>query len=226
MNKIIDAAAKIISGATVLFALIIDFLPNIMMRFYGKIVFYGVPAVILFANMIFQIKRANSADEKEKFKKQGLWSVFAVYAIAVLSLLFLQSSFRHGAFKSLSPAEIFSKWHFDMSANLVPFESIKLFFEHRDNMRGLFNVNIIGNLVVFMPMGFFAHFLFEKRIKNIGILALVMITGVSVIEFLQFVFFVGSADIDDVILNTLGALAVYIIFMIKPIKGAVNKVLE
>lgn len=226
MKKIINNAAIIISAAITVCALIIDLSPEFMLGFYGKVLLYGVPAAILFTNMIFQIKKSENESEKLKAKKQGLWSMFAVYAAAVLSLLFLQSAFRHNAFSNASLTEIFSEEHYNASVNLIPFESIKLFYEHKDSMRGLFNVNIIGNLAVFMPMGFFAHFLFDKKIKNIGVLALVMILGVSVLEFFQFLLCVGSADIDDVILNTIGALAVYLVLMIKPIKKAFNKILE
>lgn len=224
MKNIIDKAAKIISAVMVLFALIIDIAPTNYINFYSKAVLYCIPAAVLFCNMIYQIKKADSSEEKETHRKFGLSAVFAIYAVTLFSLLFM----RYGIFQSIvnfSPLKSFNKLHFELSANLVPFKSIKLFFDHVDKVN-MFVVNIIGNIVVFMPMGFFAHFLFDKRIKNVGILVLFMIALVSVIEFLQFVFCVGSADIDDVILNTIGAAAVYLIFEIKPVKNAVNKLLE
>lgn len=62
--------------------------------------------------------------------------------------------------------------------------------------------NILGNIAVFIPFGMYLQVLLKNKafIKSLFIVA---ITTVA-IELIQFVFALGSADIDDVILNALG----------------------
>jgi glycopeptide antibiotics resistance protein len=65
--------------------------------------------------------------------------------------------------------------------------------------------NILLNILLFVPFGFFLSW--NKRVKN-RLTLIVTVTGLLLsllIEVLQYVFPIGrSADIDDVILNTLG----------------------
>ena len=47
-----------------------------------------------------------------------------------------------------------------------------------------------------------------------------------IIEILQFITYRGSADIDDVILNTIGAIIVYMLMKTKLIKNFLEKVID
>ena len=77
-------------------------------------------------------------------------------------------------------------------------------------------INLAGNLLIFVPLGFFAPLLWRKLRHWWAAPGLSM--GVScLIEFLQ-LFLGRSVDIDDVILNTLGGLAGYILFCLLPKK--------
>lgn len=223
MKKYINIISIFVSSAMVLFAFIVDLTEYY--RFYtsGKLLFYGLPIIILFCNMIYQIKTTSDPNEKDKFRKQGLYGMFIIYLVAIFTLLFLAGTFRVHYSNGMDP---FSKVHFENAANLVPFESVKLYFDHISSMPGSFMINIVGNLVIFAPMGFFVTLLFNDKIKNVAVMTLFMILLVSIVEFLQFVFFVGSADIDDVILNTIGAVVIYLIMKIPFVKNAVNKLLE
>lgn len=71
--------------------------------------------------------------------------------------------------------------------------------------------NFFGNIFAFMPLGFFSSLLF-KRLRFIGIIFLLCMLGSIMIEMLQFTYRVGSLDIDDVILNTIGGTIGYIVF--------------
>lgn len=66
-------------------------------------------------------------------------------------------------------------------------------------------INLIGNIVVFIPFGLLLPMInkqFQKKIK----LMLVFIFGISILEISQLIFRVGSFDIDDIILNSIGVL--------------------
>ncbi|PKM52389.1 MAG: VanZ family protein [Firmicutes bacterium HGW-Firmicutes-7] len=96
--------------------------------------------------------------------------------------------------------------------NLSPFKTISNYIIYRSyvNPKTLI-INIIGNIVAFMPMGFFVPILFRNKrtfLKVIIFSALVSL----VVELLQYKLVVGSFDIDDIILNTVGGAIGYIIF--------------
>ena len=84
---------------------------------------------------------------------------------------------------------------------LIPFTTIYKVFTQVDDFK-YFSVNIIGNIFVFIPFGFLGIF-FEK-LKKAKFLFPVFILGICFIEFLQFITKRGYAEIDDVILNTMG----------------------
>lgn len=70
-----------------------------------------------------------------------------------------------------------------------------------------FMVNIVGNIFAFSPFGWLG-ILFKKLFK-IGPLAIVFMIAISIIEFSQYYTGRGTADIDDIILNTFGMLLGY-----------------
>ncbi|MBQ6660493.1 MAG: VanZ family protein [Lachnospiraceae bacterium] len=88
--------------------------------------------------------------------------------------------------------------------NLLPFAEIKRFWKGPESLGSqLFWWNVIGNIVVFLPMGFFVAILVQRRFYGAFAVAVTYIASVCA-EILQYVLRVGSFDIDDVILNTLG----------------------
>ena len=89
----------------------------------------------------------------------------------------------------------------EKTMQLIPFTTIYKVFTQVDDFK-YFSVNIIGNVVVFIPFGFLGIF-FEK-LKKAKFLFPVFILGICFIEFLQFITKRGYAEIDDVILNAMG----------------------
>ncbi len=96
----------------------------------------------------------------------------------------------------------------DHNFNLIPFREI---LRYSLGSR-LFFKNVVGNLVMFVPYGFFASY-FTKTIKPKVALALITFASLG-IEFTQLA--IGRVfDIDDIILNVVGGMlgfAVYLIF--------------
>ena len=86
--------------------------------------------------------------------------------------------------------------------NFVPFATIIRYF--RGVGSDFFN-NIYGNVLLFVPAGFYTA-VFRGRLKLYAGMAAIVVFSV-LCETAQYVFALGSADIDDVILNTLGGLA-------------------
>lgn len=89
----------------------------------------------------------------------------------------------------------------EKTVQLIPFTTIYKMLTQVDDFK-YFSVNIIGNIVVFIPFGFLG-IVFEK-LKKAKFLFPIFILGISTLEFLQFITRRGYAEIDDVILNTMG----------------------
>ena len=84
-------------------------------------------------------------------------------------------------------------------------------------------MNLLGNLVCMMPFALFIPMLF-KKINNTKKFLLTILCITLGIELIQFITFSGSCDIDDVILNTLGAFIMYKILNIKDIKNLIKNI--
>lgn len=89
--------------------------------------------------------------------------------------------------------------------NLIPFRSIVAGIR-----RGgwLLNVNILGNIVAFVPLGVLVPAIGKRLSVPTAVLCASALVSVS-IEVLQWLFARRVADIDDVILNVAGALVGY-----------------
>lgn len=98
--------------------------------------------------------------------------------------------------------------------NLEPFKTIKNYIIYREYVtEEIFLANIFGNIVAFMPMGFFIPVLFRKNRAWTNVLFMSTFISLTV-EIIQYRFSVGSFDIDDIILNTSGGILGYILFKV------------
>ncbi|CAM4398971.1 VanZ family protein [Paenibacillus macerans] len=85
--------------------------------------------------------------------------------------------------------------------NLKPFSTIGLYLRSYEFMSGIWLVNLIGNIGVFVPFGILLPLVFRGNQRRSWA---VFIIGVFVLESLQLLLKRGSFDVDDFILNTLG----------------------
>lgn len=219
LNRVNDLSRSI-SILLVAFGLIIDLNPNFIMSGKGKIVIYVTPMIILFLNMLFQSKHAPSFEEKSKIKKEQLKLIFVIYVIALFTLLFLNNSYRNYSICH-EKFDMFSKEHIAYSTNIKPLKTILQYKRALDNNNINFDIvctNILGNLIAFAPFGFFISILLDEKMNFIKF-TFFMISMVVLVEVIQFITNTGRADIDDVILNVLGACVTYAFMHIKLIKN-------
>ena len=124
-----------------------------------------------------------------------LYAVFALYLLLLLLILFRQH-------------------HETRSVNLVPLRSVLQYITGADPLgsetsavqaqflQGLALSNLLGNLVLFFPLGVYVK-LFWERLPLWG--CILLPAGASlVVEVLQFITAWGVADIDDLLLNAIG----------------------
>ena len=96
--------------------------------------------------------------------------------------------------------------------NLVPFAEILRYVNKWSEVGMAYAMlNIVGNIVCFIPMGIIFPLLFKRMEKLYRATVLGLAISICV-ETVQLVSGVGVFDIDDIILNTVGAAAGYGIF--------------
>ncbi|WP_010243062.1 VanZ family protein [Acetivibrio cellulolyticus] len=91
----------------------------------------------------------------------------------------------------------------------LPFVTIIHFFTSSDV--NSFIVNIFGNIAAFVPMGFLLPIV-VSRVNNLKRVALAAFFASLFIEITQYIGWVGTSDVDDLILNVLGGVLGYGIY--------------
>ncbi|PPA93485.1 VanZ family protein [Brevibacillus laterosporus] len=66
-------------------------------------------------------------------------------------------------------------------------------------------LNLFGNILVFMPLGFFLPMLFARFASVNRVFLFAFITSL-LFEIGQYLYMLGSFDVDDILLNSVGAL--------------------
>ena len=139
---------------------------------------------------------------KNTTKNQKLgWVLFLLYLILLVYFLFFAEEFG----RTTRPQDTYAY-------NLEPFKEIRRFWVYRDVV-GLksFLLNVIGNIVGFVPAGFFLPIVSRRSKKWYNTFLICFLFSLSV-ETVQLVFKVGSFD--DIMLNVTGAVLGYILYRI------------
>lgn len=142
----------------------------------------------------------------EEKKKYGLkicgYLVFIGYLLALIYFMFFSDFYGR--------TQVSAEYHY----NLRPFKEIIRFVKYYKTI-GVTSalLNLVGNVIGFLPFGFFVPTLF-KRARRWYIVLLFSMEFSIIIELLQLINKVGSCDVDDVILNTLGGLLGYFCYCV------------
>lgn len=100
--------------------------------------------------------------------------------------------------------------------NLVLFQEVKRsFWCLRHGQPSYYLLNFVMNIVAFVPFGFFLPLLSRnKHGKNIFYVMFSALEFTLVIEIVQLVLKVGTFDVDDIMLNSIGGFLGYLLFII------------
>ena len=225
MKKIINGIIIVLSSIFICFVMIFSMLPNIVLNVSITIGGFVIPILIILITMIIEIKKSKNKEEKDKIRKFWLKTLFIIYCLLLINILFLNNEYRMRGFQNINT---FSKEHFETS-NIIPFATIVEYIRGMilNNINtSIVIINFATNLLLFAPMGFFVPILFQSRIKNTKQFAIMIIMLTLIVEILQFITYRGSTDIDDIILNTIGASIVYMLMKTKVIKKLLEKVID
>lgn len=93
------------------------------------------------------------------------------------------------------------------TSNFIPFQEM---FRY-DFGTGLFMRNVIGNMLIFLPFGFFvSYFLDLNKVRTIMILSLITSTCIETTQLV-----IGRVfDVDDIMLNIVGGMMGYFLYRV------------
>jgi glycopeptide antibiotics resistance protein len=158
----------------------------------------------------------------EKAFRAGAWICFALYAFVVLYKLLFQriitrfvDTTRNPYFFIPSEAEgYFSQTVLKLNANFIPFHNTMEYLTgaHRYDMSVIIH-NTLGNILIFLPLGFFLPLLLRRYGKLSKLIVDSMILSFA-IETLQYGLRIGQFDVDDILLNTFGSVLGFLLITI------------
>ena len=139
------------------------------------------------------------AQLKTRHKVIG-WILFLCYLVLLTYFLFFAEGFGR------EPEE--SKYRY----NLTLFREISRFYRYR-RVVGMkaFLLNTVGNVVAFLPFGFFVPVVGWKKHNGYKTLLYGILFSLA-IEFTQYMTGTGIFDVDDIFLNACGCILGYLIF--------------
>ena len=139
-------------------------------------------------------------------KKRFCNIVFCLYGALMLILLFDRAGY--------DPSKPYAE---QLQYNLVPFETIRLFWRLLQSgspgLRRHAVINLVGNVVMFIPLGFLLPKV-SPRQRRLWRTLLTTALIIVLVEMLQLFSLRGSCDVDDLILNVLGAAIGYGVYRI------------
>ncbi|WP_245711632.1 VanZ family protein [Gracilibacillus ureilyticus] len=93
---------------------------------------------------------------------------------------------------------------FAANSNLVPFRNTVRYLTSSDHFSFVFIFNnIIGNILVFLPLGLLLPLLF-RQFRNFTSVLITVTSLTIMVEFAQITLHIGQFDVDDIILNIIG----------------------
>ena len=149
----------------------------------------GVLPLIIFVSVVIITLRLTYLKENGKiiFHKELLMLIFIIYILCLYHVVTVQD-INYGGI------------------NLVPFKEM---FRY-DIGSYKFIKNIIGNILLFMPYGFFSSYYLNN--KKLGTNIILCLVATFTIESIQY--YIGRVfDIDDIILNVIGGIIGYLFYI-------------
>lgn len=207
--KLSTAVCYLLAISTLAMLLGIGWQPNVRASASGLLVFLIISVLFAYigSRLTYRFLDQRLAG---KLLRGTFWFAFGLYALLLLILTELGGGYRH--YSALAVSMSYGEY-IRHDLNLIPFRTISEYisdlYTHDVPARTAL-VNLLGNLVAFMPFALFLPILF-KHMNHWKPFVTCMVLIVTSIELLQLILMVGSCDIDDLILNVGGSCILFAI---------------
>ena len=160
---------------------------------------YTIPFVYTAAvyTVIYLLVRAavSIRNKRIDWKRERLHILMYLNLLVILNLTF-------------SPLVLEIDRIFDFRVNLIPFINM---FDY-DNRTHMF-LNIAGNMLMFVPTGILLPVLYKRMDNFLKVVGTGFLMSLA-IEIMQLPFIARASDVDDLIMNTLGVITGYVLYML------------
>jgi len=143
-----------------------------------------------------------------KNKRKALHIIWWIYILVLFLVVVIK--FR-GSFSELRERMNLYSMEGSINYNLVPFKSIGSQLRHITESWAM--INLLGNIIPFVPFGFLLPIAYKKINSFVKVFA-VGFLSVILIEVFQFITKLGSFDVDDIILNSIGIIVGYVLVLV------------
>lgn len=204
LKKIFSRISYIIATLLMLTIFAAELSPKINFFTLEKLGLSGMAIAFLVLAGILRKASMVHPEQKQKAVHDTLWLIFLYYLVYLIWILYFDG------FYNRTSLETDFQTYFVLKTNFVPFVTIDRYISNisNDAQTGSAILNLVGNLAAFMPMGFFGPRLI-RPMRRAWIFVSSLLMLLIGVEGLQLLLRVGSCDVDDVILNLLGALIIY-----------------
>lgn len=154
--------------------------------------------------------------------KINLWIFLILYLVLIITLTLFDPMWgRHGLTITKWTKEMLDNY-INNSLNLIPFATIKRFISEFNTLYPARTIiyNLLGNFVCMMPLSLLLPLIFKKQNKWYIFLFTITLFVIG-IELTQFITLSGCCDIDDLILNVMGAFTFYCVLKIKTLHNLI-----
>lgn len=152
-------------------------------------------------------------------KRQWAKLLFAIYILVVIKVIIFKYPYRD----MLALAAGWQRgvvWQGLGTANFTPFKTIKMYIDYSYKLNSV--ENLAGNVLVFVPFGFLFPFV-AKEGERFFVMLLNAFVFVLGIETFQLFSAFGAFDVDDILLNCLGASLGYCVYRLMQFWGRKRK---
>lgn len=147
------------------------------------------PTLVIFLTIIILLRVFTILNTSKKFilHEELLLLLFITYILFLFELVTSRDVYMNGT-------------------NLVPFREMFRYPVGSEN----FNIQVIGNILLFMPFGFFATYYTKiKKISSISFMSILVSLTIEVVQK-----YIGrSFDVDDIILNVVGGILGFLVYI-------------
>lgn len=220
-KKICAIILYIIALILIITYIVLDFITSFTLTEVGRLVLLCGSTLFLYFGGVLLSKSIGS----KKPLKINLWIFMILYLILFLTLTLFDPAWgRNGGIIPKWSIELWNQY-ISNSLNFIPFKTIIGYISNFNSLLStrIIFFNLIGNIICLMPLAFFLPLLFLKQ-KDWKVFLATITLFVIIIEGLQFLTLSGSCDIDDIILNVVGAFILYQVLKITTLQNIIQNI--
>ncbi|MCY9159935.1 VanZ family protein [Bacillus atrophaeus] len=169
-----------------------------------------IPLLIIYSAVMFLRYRKR----KTSFIQQIVYLSFFIYSVLVISKTFLPIPISKRYIQIIIESDTAQK------NNFIPFSDIyKLLMVNPNHLLDVILKQIGGNILLLLPLGFYAPILWKRfnKVKSVLALGFLVSSGIELTQLITSTILgvtYRSFVVDDIILNTIGVLTGYCLFKI------------